>query len=322
MDSKDSLLDELFYLPLSAYRLSPLHFSPNKPLLSHLSYYSGLLAKHFKRVNPYAIGKVGTLKRCTLVSRDDEESEGCRNHRFGGILIRLEFENKTLPVFLLSVHDIRPKASEKCIYYPLLLTSTPNHGHETLLESLAATFGTYAHPLQLSTHFMQQSLDDFLDVTLKRGRQFMEQATGDVSFTLDFAADIAPSLKHLDFGVQREDLFGFVQRGYALLAQKGQSPPGEKPCAFATAVHDYMHHNMAMDLSHKSISIAKIACGSFVLEKSGKVKLLSPVVNDEIDGDASPMPTADLAKEAYADLLKRLIIEAEGKIKWTGLGYT
>ena len=321
-DAKDSLLDQLFDLPLSLYRLSPLHFSPNKPVLPNLKYYANLIAKHFKRVGPYTNSKVGTLKRCKLVSQDDEECEESQTHRFRGILIQLEFEKKTVPAFLLRAHDTGPKDSETCIYFPLLLSSVPSPGNEILLESLAATFGTYLCPLKLSTQFLQQSLDDCLDFSLKKGRKYMEQAIEDISFTLDFTGDIQPSLKGLDFSIKREDLFGFIERGHTLLAQKDMGPSGEKLGAFTTAVRDYMHHNLAMDLSHKSISIAKIACGSFVLGKDGKVKLLSSSVDDEVDDDAGMTLSKDLIKEVLSNLLKRLIVEAEGKVKYIGLEYT
>ena len=324
LDREYSVLDTLTSMPLNLYRLSPLHFPLTKPLLSNLSYHATLLAKYFKRAGPFTNSQVGTFKKCRMVLRDDEKSpntEEVEDRRFHGILIQFDFEKKSLPAFLLKAHGAGPKDSERCIYFPLLLTSLPNSWLDVLLESFAVTFGTYAHPLQLSKPFLEQSLDSFVEAAFEGGREYMEEVIKDVSFTLDFASDVAPSLKHLDFSIKRQDVYGFLQRGYSLLTQEDEKVSKGKPGAFTKAVHDYMRLSLAMDLSHKSISIAKIACGTFVLGKDGKIKLLGFSANDGIDKGASTVELRDFVKETHADLLNRLIMEAEGNVKYIGLGY-
>ena len=331
MAYKDSSFAELFNVPFNLYRLSPLHFSLEKPLLSNLDYYANSLTRQINRelACDAALGntktgprtKFGAFKRCTWVLQDQQSTGNHWDHEFLGVLIRLEFEKKTYELILLKKRDSCYKSSDTCIYFPLLLTSLPNPWSGTLSKHLAATFGTYVHPMKLSAPFLWRFLDEAISVTFRGGRPFMEKAMKDVFLVLDFTGDVAPSLKHLETTFRREDLFGFLRYGQALLAQKGDSST-EPLEPFTTAVLEYMRLNLAMDLNHESVSISKIACGSFVLERGGKIKLLGPSASEDIMTGASAVVSEDYTRTLYTGLLKSLVSEAEGDIEWTGLEST
>ena len=328
MAHKDSFFSELFDNYFNLYRLSPLHFSLDKPLLSSLNYYAKSLARYLSRELPGSAilgssdveprSKLGNFKNCTWVLKNQESSPDSWDHDFFGILIRFEFEKSSHAALLLKKREARYNSTDTCIYFPLLLTSLPSPWYDVLSKYLAATFGPYIHPLTLPAPFLRESLDETVSFMLRGGQSCLEKTIKDVSLVLDFARRVAPSLKRLDITFRREDLLGFSQYGQSLLVKKGNTLV-EHSGAFMTAVLEYMHLHLAMDLSHKSMSISKVTCGTFALSKCGKFKLLSPSTDEDIIADIG---SEDLNKSSYTSLLRKLITEAEGDYEWIGFEST
>ncbi len=274
--------------------------------------------------NPLA--KVGALKSCTwrlvgTVEEWDEAKEHDESSMTGtdegsrivvdnggrGVCIQVIYERAEYSAVLLrrSPEDLSiigddargPRDLPGFTAYPVLASRMPGSLRNTLVRYLEESFDTRASTLTLSTFFLVNTLDSFLDRIFRGlGEVGGERVVRDVLVTLAFAP-LPPSaggegkerkdedgdLKSIDITISKDDVSQFLVRGRkAVAAQQRAGDNGAEGRdkriggAFWLALGLYAKTHMAMGINHPDVRVAKIACGAFVLGREGRMKVFEP----------------------------------------------
>lgn len=202
-----------------------------------------------------------------------------------GVIIEITYEKASYTAILL--RDINGSVDEGeggFTHLPLLLTRLPPPLRATLLDFLATRFDTRASPLHLPSPFLKKALGGYIDVLVAGGGD-VKTAVRDVVISLAFPPERAPGgavegggLKIIDLTIPRDDLAGFLDRGRntpntTTTANAAKDTPNHP---LWTALRTYTTAHLALDLSHPSVSVIKIACGAFVMAGEGRVKISAP----------------------------------------------
>jgi hypothetical protein len=178
--------------------------------------------------------------------------------------------------------------------FPVLMSRMPGSLRQTFIGFLSTTFDCHASVLKLPTKCLAATLEKYLaDISLGSDAQAaiaLEKLAKDVLVTFSFSGiDDSGALKAIDLTISRNDLQGMLQQGQSLIT--GQLSQ-DKRQPFMAALAHYAKGHMALDITHPSVSIAKVACGAFVLGAEGKLKIFQPPVPED-DGKTSARDAVD-----------------------------
>ncbi|RPA94126.1 hypothetical protein L873DRAFT_1702674 [Choiromyces venosus 120613-1] len=262
----------LYNVTYTIHRLSPLHKFPSRSdFKSHARSLQQILRGDVLRGvritldnEDEALGRAGRLKAVTweVLPRwqtlsDDEEEAAEEEEAGAGVKIEMQYENMTYTSLLLSspleATESRDE-NQEFTKLPLLLTRLPKSLRDTLLSYLATRFDTLPLPLALPSSLLQRSMEFYFSHTYSPPKDMQ----------LSFATPIT-TLKTITITIPRDDIAKFCARGEQL--------PGG---GFYAALKHYLRGTMALDVT--SLTIAKVACGGFVLGggAGGKVKIFPP----------------------------------------------
>ena len=190
-------------------------------------------------------------------SSEDDEEEAAEEEAGAGVKIEMQYEKTTYTSLLLSsplgatgLEDGDQEFTE----LPLLLTRLPKSLRDTLLTYLSTRFDTLPLPLALPSSLLQRSMEFYFSHT------YSPPKDAQISF-----ATPTTTLKTITITIPRDDIAKFCARGKQL--------PGG---GFYAALKHYLRGTMALDA--EPLTIAKAACGGFVLGggAGGKVKIFPP----------------------------------------------
>ena len=330
-----SLFDGTYML----YRLSPLYSATSPSLFSeeallvHSQRFRNILkgdvlrGVHVDSCYPSEVPTASALLRACQWTQFNwpvtPGSEG-RSHSqapstFKGIQVDVQYEKNTYTALLLQKSDAAASPTMGQVYLPLLMTRMPTGFRECLLDYLTTTFDVRIESMRLSSQFMGNALEMYLENTLTGGTEHFESVKNGVQLVLGFGRPIAPALKSLSIDIRREDVLDFYKKGKTILENL---PPklwqakgteyragrySDTTGPFMAAVHLYLTLQVAMDIEHKDVSLSRASCGGFVLLADGKVKIhnlpAQATAEDELVLHTAP-------DEALLGLLKLLLNKA------------
>ena len=229
-----------------------------------------------------------------------------------GITVKLEYENTTYLALLLrnsAAVSERPGEAQ----FPLLVSRMPVGVRKTLLDYLANAFDARAEPLQLSSQLVGRALEGFVDET-SRHEHGLQDTLKDIQLSMGFRAPIRNSLRSMDITLKRDDLPGFLQQGKtqarAALRQTGKKEVFGGHGPFMGAICQYLSNHLALDLSHRDVYIARVACGAFALNCEGKVKIFAPAFPGL---DETLEPNEYAVRKGVSRLVELLLAAAAGE---------
>lgn len=313
MASEEQTPYPLYDTTFALHRLSPLYTGRNTP---HDNASLGQYSRLFRDIltgdvlrgvrvglgaNEDVLARVGALQTVTwrlLPAEDmwnaDEETQLDTTIRLAdrkGILVIVKYEKGEYFAILLGGGE-EGMGGYGFQYFPLLLTRMPGSLRDTFTDFLASTFDTRVSPLRLGRAYMSQALECYISECSKdedgeladiaQLSRKLRTVIRDVQITIGFNLPSGgPSIKSVDFIVAREDLPKLVQSGRRI----DKDPTHESP--FTAALCNYVNAHLALDLRHESVTILKVACGTFVLGAEGKGKFTAPPVEDSIQALAT-----------------------------------
>ena len=318
------------------YRLSPLHsatpqsFFSEEALLIHSQRFRNILngdvlrgvhvESSYQSDVPTAPGSQRACHWTHLNQRVTPGSQGRPQSQasstFEGIQVDVHSEKNTYTSLLLQKYDAPASPTKDQVHLPLLMTRLPTGLREHLLNYLANTFDVRVESMRLSSQFMGDVLEMYLEETLKGGTEHFEKVPKGVQLVLGFRGPIAPALKNLSIDIRREDVLGFCKKGKVILENlqskirhtKGTEYKAyghsNKNGPFMTALHLYLIQQAAVDIEHKDVSLSKVSCGGFVLFSDGKVKIHNLPAQPTIEDDRVLHIASD---EALIGLLQMLL---------------
>lgn len=284
---------QLFNTSWTIHRLSPLHHGKDcETLLNNqvsLERYATRLREHLTgdavvgveantSIHDNELSKTGSLKNCLWQSISPSRETPATENTFPGILVTLEYENIVYKAALLT--DTLSDDRKGSTSLPLLLTRFPTALRQIFLAFLSTNFDTHVSPLRLSSSFLCEGLQTYMD-TLERDQAV--DIIKELQLTLSFSPSIAPDLKSLNVTVSRAALEGFLnaQAPTRNLRQQLRSP-------LIANLTSYLEEHLAMKLdldepnhAKQHVRLSKLVCAAFVLGGEGRVKLVVANQNDE-----------------------------------------
>ena len=325
----------LYNKTYTLHRLSPLHNLPSlscATLASHAHRLLSILRGDVLRgvhvgldSNADGVVNAGRLDTCEWKllangeawerGQDADEQGGPTAEKAAGVCIELRYEKITYMAHLLrnpnhakrraregQQEDESPGVGEEGMHLPLLLMHMPSPLRSAVQDYLATTFDTCIEEMRLSYSFLAAALEGFLADVSSAGAGRVAKVIKDLQITLTFRGPVAPSLRTLDITIRREDVQGFLIRGKSMAT--GKDVEDTKP--FMSALGAYLKAQMALDMGHEDVGVAKLACGGFVLAREGKIKIVAPAGGAGVEEDEDQM-----GRRAVVGLMGRLFERAE-----------
>ena len=324
----------LYDSTFTMHRLSPLHLPPSTPFLSdttlqiHAHAFTNTLKRDVLRGVQVSFGdgevpKAGHFlqSQWSLLQKSDDLSSPERTHGSSntsqgvfGVGVDVEYERITYKALMIRQQALQSQNATGEVHLPLLLTQMPSSLRDILLDYLATAFDTHAEQKKLSSDFLGQTTDDFLNIVSQGGEDQLKKAIKDVQLTVGFKSPIAPSLRSLDITVKSDDIASFLEEGKRFKKKaksdtldQGANASQKTARPFMEAICQYLRAHLAMDMSHEKIFVSKIACGSFTLVREGRVNIKSPVSFEALDGLSG---NSDLVQRAVSNLIGQLVGES------------
>ena len=340
------LSDKFFDTTFALYRLSPLHFSPSSAPLSktqlqvHADRFHDSLKGDVRRGvttgldSRAEITRSGLLKqsRWSLLRRNGDRSSSSVTDSqlpstgvetaegIWGIKMEIEYEKTTYTAFVLRKDELQRSTIRENIHLPLLFIHMPTSIRELLIEYLTTTFDTRVEPMRLSSDFLGQLFDSFLETASRDGPGQLEKVVKDVHISFGFKPPVAPSLKSLDVTIQREDISSFLSLGrkssksmeHESDVRKAKRRKESRMVAtspFMTALSTYLQTHLALNIYHRDVYVTKVSCGGFLLSRDGKARIQSSVTSIEsigLENDES-----NPGQKAIARLIRDLVLASQ-----------
>jgi hypothetical protein len=313
----------LYNTTFTLHRLSPLYHGDDlltpDSLRTHASRFRDLLAGDTLRgvrvgltEDENVLARVGSLKSVVFkfLGNEDEwldeldveanpggvgEGGDLTYEESRGIVVEVAYEKIVYSAILLRPSvEAGGEIFSGFSRFPVLMSRMPGSLRQTFIGFLSTTFDCHASVLRLPTKYLVATLEKYLaDISLGSDAQAaiaLEKLAKDVLVTFSFSGiDDNGALKAIDLTISRNDLRDMLQQGQSLIT--GQSSQ-DKRQPFMAALAHYAKGHMALDITHPSVSIAKVACGAFVLGAEGKLKIFQPPVPED-DGNAGARDAVD-----------------------------
>lgn len=253
-----------------------------------------------------ALGAAGALEAVDMQWLSAEELLG-RN--IDVLSIALHYENSTASALLLPDGNVETEQGP-FIHLPLLLLRTPVSLRGVITDFLRTTFDCRVTAMALQTQDIVGAWEHWVKDTrtLSKG-PYARNAVISLGFDMSKAtkskpydteahgvADLELGLKSIDLDVPATDVRRFLQAGMRMDGDKQESRP------FMAALVKYAQKHLALDLSHPSVRILRIACGGFVLSEH-RLKFSEPPSSDQPE---------DAALAPIQRLLTDLVLRAKG----------
>ena len=235
------------------YRVSPLHSPFPQSIFSEeaLSIHSQRFHNMLKgdvllgvHVEPSYLNDAstayGSLRRCSWTDLNQRLTTGKEGRPlsraavvFKGIQMDVHYEKSTFTSLLLQSYDVQTPPTPDQAHLPLLMTKMSTVVREHLLTYLATTFDVRVDIMRLSSKFMANVLEIYLQETLIGATETSENVRNGVQLVLGFHDKIAPALQNLSIDIPREDVLGFYKKGKAVLedlrSRSRQTKAGLRP---------------------------------------------------------------------------------------------
>lgn len=327
----------LYDVSFKLYRLSPLYCPSSVSLL-----LSETLLAHSRRFTEILDGDVlrgvyvglggsseassasGALKACrwTLLDPTAAFSAGAEDQRSAfpgleGIKVDAQYEKTTYTALLVRKSDSTNSRAAGPINLPLLMTHMPPALRETLIAYIGTTFDTRIEPMRLSSVFMGDMLEVYLEGIMQAGNEYFEKIMKGIQLVLGFRKEVVPDLKSFSIDIRKEEVRGFMEQGRALLTQsplgdsasRRASENGEvgkhpkRPSPFMAAMKRYFTEQTSLNIEHRDVYLSKLSCGGFVLTADGSVRFLVPpsiaLREDGLPQSQTPQSTITSIVEAF-----------------------
>ena len=333
LSESQSLYDGTFAL----YRLSPLYYASStslllpETLLLHSRRFSDSLKGDVLRGVYVGLGDrgevstaSGALKICqwTLLDSQAEEPVSVLPG-WEGIRIDAQYEKSTYTALLLRRSEPPMSREAGQMYLPLLMTRMPPALRDNLIAYIGTTFDTRIEPMRLSSQFMGDMLELYLEDVLAAVNEQYEKRTKGIQLVLGFRNAVSTDLKSLSVDIRREEVMEFIKKGRSLLKKpsseidsavrranrSGESDKQPKP--FMTAMKSYIAEQTALNIEHKDVFLSKLSCGGFVLTADGKVKFLAPT---PILATENGLPDSHAPQRIITGVMDALLSEAMARV--------
>lgn len=285
----------LFNGTLTLHRLSPFHHAASAAPLAEeaASVHSRRLTEALKgdslrgvKVLIHEDTTSATLRSCQWRSLCAEAMLGFHEpdtSGLEGLEIELDYGKHTYTAVALRCTKAKEVQKPGETYLPLLLTRMPSGVRSVLLDYLTTTFDTRIEPLRLSSHFMEDVLEEFLVQATGPDLTRLEKDIKSIQLVLGFKTPIAPELRSLVIDIRKVDVPQFLKQGMSILQQRTidranssrgpEATNGKLEGPFMAGVRRHIESQTALDMNHMSIEISRISCGVCVLSADGKIKL-------------------------------------------------
>jgi hypothetical protein len=229
-----------------------------------------------------------------------------------GIYVEVRYEKAVHTAVLLG--DARRKSKTLgFIDLPLLLVRMPAALKETFVNYLATAFDARVSPARFRSEFMGRAVEMTLESTAIQNSTDLTFDLGaypkGIQLQLGFPST-TPQLKSLNVDLKQHDLLEFLQKGQNLWTRRVKTKSSSPVVGrFTAALEAYLQQNLALDLSHQAVSLAKVSLGPIALSNEGKIKI---------------MDTSDEAKRLWdlllEDVQRDFLVKApiSGQINRTG----
>jgi Kinetochore complex Sim4 subunit Fta1 len=197
-----------------------------------------------------------------------------------GILVEVRYERATHSAILIG--NARSKlATPGFTNLPLLLVRMPAALKETFINYLATAFDARISPVKLRPAFTGSAMEKILSgAVVKHNSDFavdVDAYPKGISLQLGFPST-SPQLKTIQVELKQSDLLEFLRQGQSLWSQRPANSKVQANSAvvgpFTMALQLYLKENLALDLAHPAVVLAKVALGPFALSNEGKVKVM------------------------------------------------
>jgi len=328
-----SLYDGSFKL----YRLSPLYYPSSvslllpETLLLHSRRFTEILEGDVLRGVYVGLGESGeassasgALKTCrwtlldpTAVFPGETEDQRSALPGLEGIKVDAQYEKTTYIALLVWKLDSTNSREAGPVDLPLLMLRMPPGLRESLIAYIGTTFDTRIEPMRLSSGFMGDMLEIYLEGIIQAGNKYFEEIMKGIQLVLGFRKEVVPNLKSFSIEVRKEEVMGFMEKGRALLKQpplgytasKRANEDGEvgkhpkRPSPFMAAMKRYITEQTSLNIEHRDVYLSKLSCGGFVLTADGSVRFLAPpstvLEEDGLPQSQTPQSTITSIMEAF-----------------------
>jgi Kinetochore complex Sim4 subunit Fta1 len=218
--------------------------------------------------------------------------------------VTIEFEKAVYTaLFLRKIESSRSTSTardERRLILPLALLRMPTPLRSALFSYLAAHFDARADSVKVPEQTIAGSLESYLaavsgDEGGGDGEDGNEsprpsKISKDIQLTLAFPG---PEVRSLDMTIGADDVAGFMRRGRNQVTNdptlNQSSATSRNPTSFATgpfttSLSTYLTTHLALDCTHASIELSRVACGGFALGREGRVKVFTPAASASVDG--------------------------------------
>jgi hypothetical protein len=194
-----------------------------------------------------------------------------------GIHVEVRYERATHSAILLG--DAAKKSDAAGFTnFPLLLVRMPAALKDTFVNYLATAFDARVSPLKFRSRFIGSAVELILARAIKpMNSGFSVDVDGypkGAQLQLGFPS-MTPQLKTIHVELKQSDLLAFLREGQYLWKRK-VNKDSKSPVVgpFTAALEKYLSQNLALDLNHPAVMLAKVSIGRFALANEGKIKIM------------------------------------------------